>query len=174
MEDKSFKVNHMRHCMLYEFHKGSNPTTAVKNITAVYPEGVSVRNCRRWFLKFKEGNFDLTDEPRSGRPSLLDDELLKAAVEEDPRQTIRTLSQRLDAPWSTVQEHLKKIGKVYREGRWVPHELSPANKAMRATICNSLLLRNEKTPFLDRIVTGDEKWIVFNTNKRKKTMAFKK
>ena len=85
----------------------------------------------------------------------MDDELLKAAVEEDPRQTIRTLSQRLDAPWSTVQEHLKKIGKVYREGRWVPHELSPANKAMRATICK--FLRNEKTLFLDRIVTGDEK-----------------
>ena len=50
--------------MLYEFRKGNNPRTAVKNITAVYPEGVTTKNCRRWFLKFIEGNFDLTDEPR--------------------------------------------------------------------------------------------------------------
>ena len=84
MERKPFKVNHMLHCMSYEFHKGSNPTTAVKNITAVHPEGVSIRNCHRWFLKFKEGNFDHIDEPQLGRPSLLDDELLKTGVEENP------------------------------------------------------------------------------------------
>ena len=143
MEDKPFKVNHMAYCMLFEFHKGSNPTAAVKNIIGVYPEGVSVRNCRKWFLKFKEGNFDLIDEPRSGRHSLLDDELLKIAVEKDPPQTIRRLSQRLNASCYTFREYLKKIEKVYRKDRRVPYELSSNNKAIRATICNSLLLRNE-------------------------------
>ena len=31
MEDKPFKVNHLADCMLYEFPKGSNLITTVKN-----------------------------------------------------------------------------------------------------------------------------------------------
>ena len=81
MEDKPFKVNYMCYYMLFEFHKSSNPITAVKNITTVYAEGVSVRDCCRDFSKFKAGNFDLSDKPQSGRLSHLEN--LKTAVKED-------------------------------------------------------------------------------------------
>jgi len=36
------------------------------------------------------------------------------------------------------------------------------NKLDRVSAAISLLRRHEKKPFLDRIVTGDEKWILYN------------
>jgi [histone H3]-lysine36 N-dimethyltransferase SETMAR len=57
---------------------------------------------------------------------------------------------------------------VNRQGVWVPHQLSPENKAQRTTICSFLMTRQERKPFLHRVVTGDEKWIFYINNKRKK------
>ncbi|CAG9584904.1 unnamed protein product [Danaus chrysippus] len=61
--------------------------------------------------KFKSGNFDLSDSYRSGRPSALGNDVLRAEVEANPCQTIEELSNSLNKPWSTIQEHLKQIGK---------------------------------------------------------------
>uniref|UniRef100_A0A915D693 Transposase n=1 Tax=Ditylenchus dipsaci TaxID=166011 RepID=A0A915D693_9BILA len=41
------------------------------------------------------------------------------------------------------------------------HNLSAANKAKRLQISRTLIARHEEDPFLDRIVTGDEKWILY-------------
>jgi histone-lysine N-methyltransferase SETMAR len=38
----------------------------------------------------------------------------------------------------------------------------------RVTIASSLLSRNTREPFLDRIVTGDEKWVLYVNVKRRK------
>lgn len=48
------------------------------------------------------------------------------------------------------------------------HELAQMNLSQRVNICSSLIGRQEKQPFLDRIITGDEKWIVHNNVKRKR------
>ena len=77
-----------------------------------------------------------SDSYRSGRPSALDNDVLRAEVEANPCQTIEELSNSLNKPWSTIQEHLKQIGKVRRAGVWVPHNLSEQNKANRSITCN--------------------------------------
>ena len=138
---------HIRHCMLFEFHKGSNATVATKNICNVYPSALDVRKCQRWFSKFKSGNFDLSDSYRSGRPTTLDNDMLRAEVEANPCQTIEELSNTLNQPCSTIQEHLQQIGKVSRAGVWVPHNLSEENKANRSTTCNLLLQRHNTEAF---------------------------
>lgn len=157
---------HLRHCMLFEFHRNPIATVATNNICDIYGNVLDVRTCQRWFDRIRNNDFNLEDRPRSGPPVLLDNDVLKSAVEEDPRQTIEELADRLGVGWSTIQEHLKQIGKVWRVGVWVPHELTIEQKANRVSICNSLRIRQQKESFLDRIVTGDEKWVLYDNPHR--------
>ncbi|GFW42655.1 histone-lysine N-methyltransferase SETMAR [Trichonephila clavipes] len=70
---------HIRHCMLLEFHRCSNATVATKNIYDVYPSALDVRKCQKWFSKFRSGNFNLSNSHRSGRPTILDKDVIKGA-----------------------------------------------------------------------------------------------
>ena len=79
---------HIRHCILYEFKKGSKASQAARNSLSAYKnEAPSIRTCQRWFKQFESGNFTHEDFPRSGRPSSVDFEVLKAVIEENPKQT---------------------------------------------------------------------------------------
>lgn len=165
---KKSTLEHIRHCMLYEFHQGKKATDATSSINSVYPEALDVRTCQRWFSRFKDGNFDLDDLPRSGRPSDVNEDMIKEIIEEDPHQTLAEMEKRTGIDGVTISRHLKAIGKTYKAGIWVPYELSDSQKLMRLTICTSLLSRYENESFLDRIITGDEKWVLYDNPKRKR------
>jgi len=78
------------------------------------------------------------------------------------------MAEKLETSHTTIQTHLERLGKVHKFGIWVPHRLSEQNLAQRVTIASSLLSRNTREPFLDRIVTGDEKWVLYVNVKRRK------
>ncbi|KAL6419691.1 hypothetical protein ACFW04_014569 [Cataglyphis niger] len=62
----------------------------------------------------------------------------------------RKLAEMLNMSKSTIHEHFK-------------------NLMDRISICDSLYKRNEETPFLKQVVTGDKKWIIYNNVKRKRS-----
>ena len=160
---------HFRHIMLYEFRRGSTAASTARNICAVYGEDAVVEStCQNWFTKFRSGDTTLTDAPRSGRHVGFDEEALQALLKINPRQTTRELATQLNCSQSTIDRHLHALGKVEKFGTWVPHELSPGNKIQRMSTCASLLSRQHNEPFLERIVTGDEKCVLYVNMRRKR------
>ena len=52
----------------YHFNKGENASRACEKICGVYGEGaVSKSAARKWFARFRFGNFDVKDELHSNR-----------------------------------------------------------------------------------------------------------
>jgi len=154
--------------MLYEFHRGSTAAAATRNIRLVYGNVINTRMCQRWFHRFMGGDYSLIDRPRSGRPSVVDPETLEGLVETDPQQTAQDLAAVMSCDRSTITRHLHTLGKTNRAGVWVPHQLTEKNLMERVLACQTLLSRWESDPFLDRIVTGDEKWVLYVNKTRKR------
>ena len=50
--------------------------------------------------------------------------------------------------------------------KWVPHELNENHTRKRYETSSALLLRNQNDLFLNRIVTCDKKWILYDNHKR--------
>lgn len=109
---------HIRHCLLWLFDKDNSISCrdASKELKEVYPnEGFGQRACAMWLKRFRDGDKgvdDVDDEPRSGRPSTLNDEELRLLIEMDPKATVRELAEVLQKSVSTVWQHLQDMGMV--------------------------------------------------------------
>ena len=61
--------------------KGERPAEVHKQIVAVYGNVMNRQNVTKWCYEFSEGRTDVHDEQRSGRPSLISDDLLQEIEE---------------------------------------------------------------------------------------------
>lgn len=160
--------------MLWEFKQGYSSKATAEKICRVYGEGlITDRVVRNWFAKFRSGDITWKDALRAGRPSDFNDDLLKARLEQNPRHSTRYMAESLNTSQSTVIRHLEKLRKLSKVGVWVPHNLSERNKD-RMSIDTSLISRVKMEPFLNRIVTGDEKWVTYKNIVPKKQWLDKK
>ena len=96
--DHELKVNlscrEIRVLLLHEFHMGHKATKAANNICSTMSEDIlSIRTAQHWFNRFKNGNLELDDLPRPGRPLEVDVDHLKQLIEQDPRLTSRCLAE---------------------------------------------------------------------------------
>ena len=152
---------------LFKFKLGDTASHTVEELCKAFgPSCVSVKTVERWFRKFRAGDFDLKDAPIEGRPSEIDDDLIKSELEQDPSLSTVKLSERLGFSEEAIRRHLHNLGLVWKLAKWVPHELSSSQKNHRMTVCFSLLQRQSACDFLDRIVTGDEKWVSYDNTVR--------
>jgi len=99
----------------------------------------------------------------------MDDDKIKALIKSNPRYTTREIAETLKIQHSTVHDHLKKLGYASKLDMWVPHELKEVHFTARINICDMLIKRQENDPFLKRLITSDEKWIVYNNVVRKRS-----
>ena len=152
---------------LFQFKLGRKAVQTARDINNAFGPGTTnKRVAQRWFKKFRNGDESLKDEDGRGRPTAVNNEHLKALIEADPRKTTREISVELEVDHSTISRHLKQIGKSKKLDNWVPHELNDNQKNCRFEVSSTLVLRNKNDPFLERIVTCDEKWILYDNLRR--------
>ena len=161
--------NDIRAIIKYEFDYGHTPIQAHRNVThAKGPGVVSKRTVERWFRKFREGQQGTSDQARSGRPPAIEDQAVLGAVEAEPTLSTRMLAADFHCSHMQIARILHKLGKKIRHGKWVPHELTQRNKNDRLAAAQQLLQRQQERPFLNRIVTCDEKWVLYKNFVNKK------
>ena len=112
------EAKHLRHVMLYEFQRHGNASLATKNISEVYENGPKLSTCKKWFKRFRNGDFDLKDRQRTGRPTEVDNDVLKSLVESNPGSTTRELADKMDCSFKAISVNLKKNRKSPQTGRF--------------------------------------------------------
>jgi histone-lysine N-methyltransferase SETMAR len=148
--------------LLHEFQLGHNAAEACRNVcTALGNKAVCESTARKWIARFREGETDVKDKSRRGRPKTIDSDGILAAVEENPTFTTRMLADDFQCSHTKIEKVLRERGKKCRHGKWTPHELTSFQKISRLEVAKKLLERHQKEPFLHRLVTADEKWIRF-------------
>ena len=157
----------IRAIFLFQFKLGRKAAETARNINEAFGPGTTTeRTAQWWFKKFRGGDESLEDDEHSGRPLDVDNNPLSALVEANPRTTVQELASELDVTYTTISNHLREIGKTKKLDKWVPHELNDNQKKRRYEVSSSLLLRNKNDPFLDRVVTCDEKWVLYDNRRR--------
>ncbi|CAD5216884.1 unnamed protein product [Bursaphelenchus xylophilus] len=146
--------------------KATEATTEIQDVLG--KDALSYHMAKYWFQRFKEGDYGLEDKPRSGRPTVIDDDALKAMIESDPKLTSRELEELLGVSHSAILDHLHRLGKVWKYGQYVPHELSEWQLMVRANCCAQLLSYHRTLNWVTNIVTGDEKWVMYVNHTRKR------
>jgi [histone H3]-lysine36 N-dimethyltransferase SETMAR len=159
---------HSREVLLFMFNAKKTATEAHKWLAEVYGQhAMSIRSCQEWFKRFKSGNFGIEDKTHGKPPKKFENEKLQNLLDEDDAQTQEQLAYKLNVTQKAVSIRLHQMGKIQKEGRWVPHELTERQREQRRTTCELLLERQQRKSFMHRIITGDEKWIYFDNPKRK-------
>jgi histone-lysine N-methyltransferase SETMAR len=157
---------------------GVTAATIHEELTIAYgAQAISYSTVQKWSKFFREGNMEIEDDPRSGRPvSKINSEniqLVQKVIDEDPHSTYDDIEAETQLSRGTIyriiHDHLR-MKKV--TSRWVPHELTLLQKQLRVKICRENLtkLRNHSWRMCD-IITGDETWIYYRQTGRKASNA---
>ena len=65
---------HLREVLIFFFHSKKTAAEAHRELQKVYGDAaLSETTCRDWFRRFKDGDFDVDDRPREGRPKTFED-----------------------------------------------------------------------------------------------------
>lgn len=78
--EKSF----LRGVLLHYFNMKKSAAESHRILVDVYGEhALAEQTCRKWFARFKNGNFHLEDKERPGQPKKFEDEDLVTLLDED-------------------------------------------------------------------------------------------
>lgn len=65
---------HLRHALIFLFHQKKKAVESHRLLVETYGEyAPSIKTCETWFRQFKQGNFCVKDNARSGRPQKCED-----------------------------------------------------------------------------------------------------
>ncbi|QQP57101.1 Histone-lysine N-methyltransferase SETMAR, partial [Caligus rogercresseyi] len=98
----------IRHILQVFFDKGENASQVAENVNSVY--GPDTVTANHWFRRFRSGNFDVKDTPRSGRPIVENIDKIMEMIESDRHVSTVSIAKELNIEQKTVWNHLNKAG----------------------------------------------------------------
>ena len=100
------------------------------------------------FKQFRSGDFLQKDNQRSGLPSEVDDDIMKAIIESNRHITVREIPKQLNVSHTTIENHIRRLGLFKKLDILVPHELKEIQITQRINICDTHFKHNAIDPFL--------------------------
>jgi transposase len=123
--------------------EGNSVEVIYERLRGVYGDVcMGANSVGRWVKHFKDGNKDIADQPRCGRPRTAASERNRQKVDElirqDRRITFREIAAQLGVGHHAVQEMLEILG--YRKvcSRWVPRLLTGTEEQKTAGNCSPI------------------------------------
>lgn len=136
---------YLRGILLHYYFMKITAAEAHRILQQVYGEhALAEPTCREWFRHFKNGDYNIEDKERPGRPKKFEDSELEALLDEDPCQTLEELSASLNVGVTTVWDRIQKMGIIQKHGFWLPHELKPRDVERRFFLSQSNYLNASK------------------------------
>ena len=115
---------HLREVLIFFTHSKKTAAKAHRELQKVYRDAaLSETTCRDWFRCFKDGDFDVDDHPREGRPKAFEDAELEALLDEDPCQTQEELALALGVTRQAIYKRLYALGMIKKQCTWFPYDL---------------------------------------------------
>ena len=141
---------------------GHKRAETVCNINNTFGSGTA-NECtvQWWFKKFCKGEEHIEVEEHSDQPSEVDNSQWRAVIKDDPLTTAQEVAEELNVDHSVVIRYLKQMEKVEKLDMWVLYKLT-ANKKNCPFKVLSLILHKNDEPFLDQIMTCNEKCILYD------------
>lgn len=169
-------MTHLRHAALFCWQLGMTAAEAYRNIEKAVGRQKTVckRTVEHWYDRFAAGDFSLVDKKRSGRPEKITKAQLEELLSEDDALSTRDIAKRLTSRGisctsDAVTKALHRYGFHQLMCTWLPKDLTPAQCHQREKIAKELLVEFKAQPEkFERLVTSDEKYVLFNNPKRRR------
>jgi len=140
---------------------GKSASETLALLTVAYGEyAMKKSSVFEWHRRFKGGQEDVQDDPRSGQPKTQRTDAnvnrVQTFVCSDQRLGVRVIAEELNMKRETVQQIVKEdLGMRKISAKMVPRILTHDQKQRRLHISSDLLHNAE---MFDRVITDDEMW----------------
>ena len=127
--------------------------------------GEGEKTCQKCFMEFL-----LDDGPQSSRPVEADRDQIKTLTGNYQCNITQETADTLKISKSSIGNDLHQLGYVHHFDDWVPHK-SSGKKTFLTIFLHAILYLNvmKTVHFKKQIVTGNEKWILYNNVERKRS-----
>ena len=99
----------IRTIFLFQLKLGRKAAETARDINNTFGPGTTnERTAQWWFKNFRSGEESLDDYERSGRPSDVDNDSLRALVNANPRTTVREPAAESGVTTVAISNHLKR------------------------------------------------------------------